>query len=126
MSGAVLLVAFIIVVALAFDYINGFHDAANSIATIVSTRVLTPMQAVAWAAFFNFVAAFGLWPGGRGEPDEPHSFACPQRSESAVPCRARLRALHHSTPIGTTDSTMTTATTMWMCRSMFGMVCPRR
>src|SRR6266542_3677285 len=60
MSGAVLLVAFIIAVALAFDYINGFHDAANSIATVVSTRVLTPMQAVAWAAFFNFVAAFGF------------------------------------------------------------------
>ena len=60
MSGAVVLVVFIIVVALAFDYINGFHDAANSIATVVSTRVLTPMQAVAWAAFFNFVAAFGF------------------------------------------------------------------
>src|SRR2546425_8008711 len=60
MSGAILLVAFIIAVALAFDYINGFHDAANSIATVVSTRVLTPMQAVAWAAFFNFVAAFGF------------------------------------------------------------------
>src|SRR5438128_12699646 len=60
MSGAVLLVGFIIVVALAFDYINGFHDAANSIATVVSTRVLSPMQAVAWAAFFNFVAAFGF------------------------------------------------------------------
>src|SRR6202158_827818 len=60
MSGAVLLVAFIILVALVFDYINGFHDAANSIATVVSTRVLTPMQAVAWAAFFNFVAAFGF------------------------------------------------------------------
>ena len=41
-----------------FDYINGFHDAANSIATIVATRVLTPFQAVVWAAFFNFVAAF--------------------------------------------------------------------
>ncbi|HXT69308.1 MAG TPA: inorganic phosphate transporter [Vicinamibacterales bacterium] len=48
----------IILVALIFDYINGFHDAANSIATVVSTRVLTPLQAVAWAAFFNFVAAF--------------------------------------------------------------------
>ncbi|HWM77945.1 MAG TPA: inorganic phosphate transporter, partial [Methylomirabilota bacterium] len=60
MSGPILLVAFIIVVALAFDYINGFHDAANSIATVVSTRVLTPMQAVVWAAFFNFVAAFGF------------------------------------------------------------------
>ncbi len=46
----------IVVVALGFDYINGFHDAANSIATVVSTRVLTPRQAVAWAAFFNFAA----------------------------------------------------------------------
>ena len=46
----------IIVVALVFDYINGFHDAANSIATVVSTRVLSPLQAVAMAAFFNFVA----------------------------------------------------------------------
>jgi len=60
MSGSLLLVILIILVALAFDYINGFHDAANSIATVVSTRVLTPMQAVAWAAFFNFVAAFGF------------------------------------------------------------------
>ena len=48
----------IIVLALLFDYINGFHDAANSIATIVSTKVLTPFQAVIWAAFFNFVAYF--------------------------------------------------------------------
>jgi PiT family inorganic phosphate transporter len=48
----------IIAIALAFDYINGFHDAANSIATVVSTQVLTPFQAVVWAAFFNFVAAF--------------------------------------------------------------------
>ncbi|HYK02317.1 MAG TPA: inorganic phosphate transporter [Thermoanaerobaculia bacterium] len=45
-------------IALIFDYINGFHDAANSIATVVSTRVLSPGQAVVWAAFFNFVAAF--------------------------------------------------------------------
>ncbi len=48
----------IIILAIAFDYINGFHDAANSIATIVSTKVLTPFQAVIWAAFFNFVAFF--------------------------------------------------------------------
>src|ERR671935_3308282 len=54
------LVVFIVIVALLFDFINGFHDAANSIATIVSTRVLTPLQAVVWAAFFNFVAAFGF------------------------------------------------------------------
>jgi PiT family inorganic phosphate transporter len=52
------LAVLIIAIALVFDYINGFHDAANSIATIVATRVLTPLQAVAWAAFFNFVAAF--------------------------------------------------------------------
>ncbi|HZI94892.1 MAG TPA: inorganic phosphate transporter [Patescibacteria group bacterium] len=49
---------FAIIVALAFDFINGFHDAANSIATVVSTRVLTPAVAVAWAALFNFIAAF--------------------------------------------------------------------
>jgi PiT family inorganic phosphate transporter len=48
----------IIVLAFVFDYINGFHDAANSIATIVSTKVLTPFQAVVWAAFFNFAAFF--------------------------------------------------------------------
>src|SRR6185312_16235290 len=51
-------VSALIGVALFFDYINGFHDAANSIATVVSTRVLTPGKAVLWAAFFNFVAAF--------------------------------------------------------------------
>ena len=50
----------IILTALIFDYINGFHDAANSIATVVSTRVLSPGKAVIWAAFFNFVAAFGF------------------------------------------------------------------
>jgi PiT family inorganic phosphate transporter len=50
------LIIVIIILALVFDYINGFHDAANSIATIVSTKVLTPFQAVLWAAFFNFVA----------------------------------------------------------------------
>ena len=52
------LAALIIGIALVFDFINGFHDAANSVATIVATRVLTPFQAVVWAAFFNFVAAF--------------------------------------------------------------------
>ena len=52
------LVVLVIGVALVFDYINGFHDAANSIATVVSTRVLSPGKAVIWAAFFNFVAAF--------------------------------------------------------------------
>ena len=53
----------IIFTALVFDYLNGFHDAANSIATVVSTRVLSPGKAVIWAAFFNFVAAFGFGVG---------------------------------------------------------------
>src|SRR5712672_2021186 len=51
-------VILLITLALIFDFINGFHDAANSIATVVSTRVLSPSAAVAWAAFWNFVAAF--------------------------------------------------------------------
>lgn len=55
-----LLVILIVAVALIFDYINGFHDAANSVATIVATKVLTPFQAVLWAAFFNFIAAIPL------------------------------------------------------------------
>jgi PiT family inorganic phosphate transporter len=54
------LILTIVLVALAFDFLNGFHDAANSIATVVSTRVLSPQKAVVWAAFFNFVAAFVL------------------------------------------------------------------
>src|SRR5512143_357759 len=56
------MVVFLVIVALAFDFMNGFHDAANSIATVVSTRVLRPHFAVAWAAFFNFIAflVFGL------------------------------------------------------------------
>ncbi|MDE3164654.1 MAG: inorganic phosphate transporter [Acidobacteriota bacterium] len=53
----------IILVALIFDFINGFHDAANSVATVVATRVLTPFQAVVWAAFFNFVSAFTFGTG---------------------------------------------------------------
>src|SRR5918993_5907681 len=53
-----LVVVALVTLALIFDYINGFHDAANSIATVVSTRVLSPGKAVMWAAFFNFIAAF--------------------------------------------------------------------
>ncbi|MFN8325287.1 anion permease [Flavobacterium sp.] len=60
------LLIIIIVLALIFDYINGFHDAANSIATIVATKVLTPFQAVLWAAFFNFMA---YWVFGFGVAD---------------------------------------------------------
>ncbi len=57
------LVVLIIAVALIFDFINGFHDAANSVATIVATHVLTPLQAVVWAAFFNFISAFSFGTG---------------------------------------------------------------
>ena len=60
MDTNLLAVATLVVVALIVDSINGFHDAANSIATIVSTRVLSPGQAVVWAAFFNFIAAFSF------------------------------------------------------------------
>jgi len=60
MSATVWFVLAIVLVALAFDFINGFHDAANSIATVVSTRVLSPGMAILWAAFFNFAAAFGF------------------------------------------------------------------
>lgn len=63
MDATLVLVIVIIAVALVFDFLNGFHDAANSVATVVSTRVLTPLQAVAWAAFFNFVAAFSFGTG---------------------------------------------------------------
>src|SRR6476619_6135166 len=58
MESNFLAVVGLIIVALTFDYINGFHDAANSIATVVSTRVLSPGKAVIWAAVFNFIAAF--------------------------------------------------------------------
>ncbi len=63
------LLIIVIILAIIFDFINGFHDAANSIATVVSTRVLTPFQAVVWAAFFNFVAYFiaVYFLGGFGE-----------------------------------------------------------
>lgn len=60
MDTGLILVAITVFVALAFDFLNGFHDAANSIATVVSTRVLSPKLAVIWAAFFNFIAAFLL------------------------------------------------------------------
>ena len=60
MNGTVGFVLAILLVAFVFDFVNGFHDSANSIATVVSTRVLPPSLAVVWAAFFNFVAAFGF------------------------------------------------------------------
>jgi inorganic phosphate transporter, PiT family len=63
MDSTLILVGGIILVALIFDFVNGFHDAANSIATVVATKVLTPMQAVLWAAGFNFIAAFSVGTG---------------------------------------------------------------
>src|ERR1051326_6439702 len=57
MDSTLILVGGIILVALIFDFVNGFHDAANSIATVVATKVLTPVQAVLWVAAFNFTAA---------------------------------------------------------------------
>src|SRR6478752_6305123 len=60
MNRDVLLVLITVIVALIFDFVNGFHDSANSIATVVSTRVLSPRLAVVWAAAFNFLAAFFL------------------------------------------------------------------
>jgi len=63
MNAHLAFVSLIILIALTFDFINGFHDSANSVATVVSTRVLSPLQAVAWAAFFNFVAAFSFGTG---------------------------------------------------------------
>ncbi len=62
MTGELALVILVVAVALAFDVINGFHDSANSIATVVSTRVLSPRTAVLWAAFFNFIAMFVFAP----------------------------------------------------------------
>lgn len=56
MDHAILIMAMLVVVALMFDFMNGFHDAANSIALMVSTRLLTPQAAVVWAAFFNLIA----------------------------------------------------------------------
>ena len=63
MDSTLILVIVVITVALVFDFINGFHDAANSIATVVATRVLTPFQAVLWAASWNFIAAFSFGTG---------------------------------------------------------------
>ncbi|HEY5174098.1 MAG TPA: inorganic phosphate transporter, partial [Terriglobales bacterium] len=60
MSTGLVLLIITVVTALIFDFLNGFHDAANSIATVVSTRVLSPRLAVVWAAAFNFLAAFLL------------------------------------------------------------------
>src|SRR5512142_134568 len=60
MPADIWILVLIVSLALVFDFLNGFHDAANSIATVVSTRVLSPQKAVVWAAFFNFVAAFVL------------------------------------------------------------------
>ena len=63
MDSTTILVGVIVLIALTFDFVNGFHDAANSIATVVATKVLTPAQAVVWASGFNFIAAFSVGTG---------------------------------------------------------------
>ena len=70
--------ALLVALALVFDFMNGFHDAANSIATVVSTGVLKPHQAVIWAAFFNFVLLIGIHaPGGHAMPRTQNSGQAP-------------------------------------------------
>ena len=77
----------IVLIAFVFDFINGFHDSANSIATIVGTRVLSPIAAVVWAAFFNFTAAFtaGELDGPRERMRGPAQGAQHQPPELAAP-----------------------------------------
>src|SRR3979490_2518927 len=110
------LVVLIVIVALVFDFINGFHDAANSIATVVSTRVLTPLQAVVWAAFFNFVAAFGFGvsvatTGGKG------CGGTPVRRPVGDPRRPRGgdRVGPGDVALGTPDQLFSRAD-RWLCR----------
>ncbi len=91
------LVVFLVLMALAFDFINGFHDAANSIATVVSTRVLKPQHAVLWAAFFNFIAAFFFETKvastiGKGVVD-PGAITLARRGRR--PCRGDRLEPHH-------------------------------
>src|SRR2546421_12049138 len=84
------MIVLLILVALAFDFMNGFHDAANSIATVVSTRVLTPRMAVAWAAFFNFVAAFGF--GVAGATTVGKGIVAPEAGDHPAILAARVAA----------------------------------
>src|SRR5436189_596981 len=84
------MIVLLILVALAFDFMNGFHDAANSIATVGSTRVLTPRAAVAWAAFFNFVAAFGF--GVAVATTVGKGIVAPEAVDRAVICAALVAA----------------------------------
>src|SRR4029453_15759763 len=85
------LVFFIVFMALVFDFLNGFHDAANSIATVVSTRVLSPTQAVVWAAFFNFVAGFGV--GGDGARTIGKGIVRPESVDALVILAALIGAI---------------------------------
>jgi len=62
MDHVILVMAVLVFVALIFDFMNGFHDAANSIALMVSTRLLTPQAAVIWAAFFQLCRVYVFWP----------------------------------------------------------------
>jgi phosphate/sulfate permease len=84
----------LIAVALAFDFLNGLHDAANSIATIVSTRVLRPRYAVVWAAFFNFIAFlfFGLHVAHRRCVDH-HTSSFRRHRGDVLPAERNMRGL---------------------------------
>ena len=105
-------VVFLDFVALTFDYINGFHDAANSIATVVSTRVLSPGKAVVWAAFFNFAAAFGFGTAvaetiGAGYPcltTTPSSTLATSSQRSVASSRKSSTSFHLITEIGSVSS----------------------
>jgi PiT family inorganic phosphate transporter len=89
MDQTLLIVIVICALAFCFDFLNGFHDAANSVATVVSTRMLTPFQAVCWAAFFNFVSAFSFGTGvastvGKGMIKSTFGFGARENSPTSA------------------------------------------
>ncbi len=88
-------VAMLVLLALAFDFMNGFHDAANSIATVVSTGVLKPHQAVVWAAFFNVVAAVRVPAQGGDHDRQGHHRSGHRRPLRGVRCARRRHRLEH-------------------------------
>src|SRR2546421_12026219 len=98
MTSTIAIALLIVLVALVFDFTNGFHDAANSIATVVSTRVLSPRYAVIWAAIFNFVAfaIFGTRVAKQSAAIWSASISFNRTCAcmfSAVPCWARLSGI---------------------------------
>ncbi len=94
---AIWAVSLLVIVALLFDFMNGFHDAANSIATVVSTDVLKPQQAVAFAAVFNVIAYFVFYlkvaaTVGKGTIDPAHRRSLRDRRHDRLECRGRSTA----------------------------------